>query len=133
MPVVKPLKKNAQAPSHISDLDNKKRGDWEENVFDNAVLFTSTRVRGFGQDNDRREFKDFEDALRDAWDDDKAMVYAIAESGHNFCIAPKEWPKYALRWRDKKGGDATPALRALAKAVKTEQEAKPKKKPRIQA
>jgi hypothetical protein len=80
------------------------RTDWEEAIFRHAEYFTAVRrlprrFKGAPVEFDRREFKSFPAACKDAGDDPQVMVYAVSE-GHSFCIPRNEWERYALIWEE---------------------------------
>lgn len=70
---------------------------WEFWMVRNAAYFTVARrieMTLF----DVRAFDTFEDATKNAENDERALVYAVAESGHYICIERIDWhqflPKY---------------------------------------
>lgn len=99
--IAKPQQQNA-LPAHQVDLHLKDRAQWESEIFDDAVYFTVVRKTGPGQRN-RIQFNDFLDALREAYYDLTAMVYAVASNDAAVCVPRKEWLVYTRKWKAKKG------------------------------
>lgn len=81
--------------------------DWEEAVFRDAVYFTvcrSFRPAGEMPRVHRLEFKTFPEAVSEAKDDPKAMIYAVTTRNDFFCVPPKEWEKYLAIWVERSCG-----------------------------
>ena len=100
---VKPLKQNT-IPTHAQDMHTKKRGQWEQEVFDDAVSFRVSLRLGPGKIASV-EFDTLPEALNQAWayikQNLRPMVYAISSNGRSFCIPPQEWKAYYLKWKAK--------------------------------
>lgn len=61
-------------------------------IIERAVEFSTVRFKGRGF-KDRRNFTSLTDAIDDARDDPRAMVYASTASGRSTMIERKSWDK----------------------------------------
>jgi len=71
--------------------------DWEMRVFQNAAFFSVVVGRNPAS-RVRVERKTFPEALEQAKASDKAMIYAITDSGRSVMLTRKRWPVYQADW-----------------------------------
>jgi hypothetical protein len=75
--------------------------EWETSVFRNANHFTVFRYGPGRLPSERRNvtvYQTFTEALEDAADDLRALIYAVTIEGRAVCIPRKEWPHYLELW-----------------------------------
>lgn len=80
-----------KSPEHFAGASNL---EYEETVLLNATKFSVTRYAGRGKGHDREEFQYFTDALNDAMDDPRALVYGICDSGRSVNLTRANWEWY---------------------------------------
>lgn len=83
--------------------------DHEIGVLLHAAYFTTVRNVGRGIPKDRREFKTFAAAVRDAEGDRQALIYGVVTEINSTSLSPKYWDFYkaiiaAVSERTQEGG-----------------------------
>jgi hypothetical protein len=68
--------------------------EWEEVVFKNASHFTVYRFLG-SHKRDKATHYSLIEAINDAGDDVRALVYAVTASGQAVCLPRSKWPHFA--------------------------------------
>jgi hypothetical protein len=69
---------------------------WEEAVFRNFEYFTVWRPGGAPKEF----YRDFAEACLAAYRDRRALVYAIAKSGRQFCVVRTRWAHFLTIWKE---------------------------------
>lgn len=85
-----------------NDFADMNIENWEDRVFTNAAHFTVVKKVGVGK-MDRKEFPNFVEAINDAFTDERAMVYAVTESGRAVMLVRKKWRHYYDLLNTKRG------------------------------
>lgn len=70
----------------------QSRDEWEGSVIAAATKFTTSRFLGRGE-YDTREFGSLPEAVADAKDDRRAMVYAVTDTGRSVMVPRAAWAR----------------------------------------
>lgn len=87
-------------PRHPNEFLLGTQAEWEEAVFRNAHHFSVFRYFGRGR-RVSEVFETFPEALKDAGDDYRALVYVVTLDGRSVCLPRKEWPNYQAIWDER--------------------------------
>jgi hypothetical protein len=98
--VAKPLRKGVdKKPEGMRPEHDYSHGDmtrWELSVFTEADHFTVYRPEGRGA---RNNYKNYDDAYYAAKSVERALLYAVTESGRSTVIDRGDWDRCLALWR----------------------------------
>lgn len=98
-PSTQPRRKKPQltlVPAREPEFGNTQQ-EWEERIFRAANHFNVIRY-GVPAGSECATVKTYPEAIHLAYDNPRALIYAVTLAGHAFCIPRKEYEKYSAVW-----------------------------------